>query len=961
MSIAKSAKRWIGEWKRDGGGAADGLDPGLGAEGSWSGLEALESRLLLAADLVGVFSDNFNPVGPQVPGDVIDIPVIISNVGDLAAQGRLELRLFASQDLEIDDSDVLVMELTELELDLEPQQSQTFNFEGLVPLIGELPPLPVDPDGLLVPYNLLVEIFPRPKRLDEDLRNNEVKQNESGRRVTLNLSWEFGNVDGRRGRTKLITENDDELNSDFGEVTTFQLTGAGSGELQFNEATGLFDVVLYDTDKTTKVKLAVKGGDGRVEIGDIIAADLVGRFDGKAIDLRGDARFTGGIEKLTLGSVTGDQMIEIGGSAESKPVSIVIGSAQDLSINSVIPIKSLTLTELIETTGSPSTISAPSIAKLKVKGDKKQGLDGDFQANLNLDGTDNAKKTLASAKIAGDIDRGVWTITGDSGKVQVKGLLDNWTLNVENRDGLRSTLDGLKLTVVEDASVFVDGNVKSITAVDWQDGQITADTLKTIKIKGDKRNEIAGDLDIDMTLSGTNNPKVKKTLGSARVAGGVEAVAWHLTGDSGKVDIKGQVNDWSLTVNSDLDKLKLGQVIDADVSVDDHLKAVEAIRWDSGTLEADTIGSLKTKGDKRNAIAGDFGADLMLTGPQLESKIKQALGKAVINGQWDGVAQILGDAGSLKAQAFAVSLTIDGDAKKIQVVDDFLILLDPGVAGSGNINITGEAKVKGKGDSFDLTGAQLFTSPSDELYVLEDLFELDQVGRVFSYDVRGSGVFGFGGLSDVEFVGGSGTTSLDRVVHAQVNPDEFEVRDTVDIDGDMATVVSDWSFTDAGGFLNRLGEETFVPGFGSGEVYVVFNDLQVAPTKLRLGEKHADTSQVRVDIRLGTLEATLTGSAEVTSQFKGHKQVQIPAGTFTAAEVIYKIAFEASGILSVQGTDIEMTLKISQQSKSLAAPGLGIVHETVTSRGSAKAKIPGEGTASGSGSGRLILELVDVT
>ena len=666
------------------------------------------------ADLEGVFADTFDLEEPLVPGDRVSVPIIIRNAGTVDAQGVITLRLMASPDDTLDEADVAIAEMTDIKIDLKPDDGKTFRLNGVLPFAENLPPLTEDPTASPA-FHMLVEIVPQTSGVDGEPSNNVISRNESDQGVTMELRWQFGNIEDRPGRAKLTIKNDNPLDPDFGEVTTLQLSGAGFGEVRLNEITGLPDLILHGTDKTTKVKVTVKGGDGRVQIGDIVADQLVGRFAGKAVELLGNAQFGGGISKLELAAITGDgdQLIEIGESVGLEPAMITIGSAVDLSIDSQMPIKTLTLAELTETEGAPSTVAAPSIAKLVVKGDKKQGLSGHFQANLELDGSDVAKKTLATATVAGDIDRGAWRITGNAGTVRVKGLVDDWMFNIVNRQSRRNTLDALKLGLIGTASVSVAGDIRSITATDWQDGAINADAIKSIKIKGDKREDVTGDLNVNLTLRGTNSPWLKKTLGKATVAGDVEGVAWGITGDSDKITINGRVNGWTLTANDSVDAVKLGHVVNATVAVLEHLKKVDAIQWENGTLESGTLGSLKTKGDIRSELAGDFGADLILRGPGDGSSIRKTLGRAVIKGQWGGIVQLAGDAGSLKAQTLAAAVTINGNAKRIQVVDHFLTFMNPSVDGTGNISITGETKVKGNGDSVNLSNAQLFAPPTD--------------------------------------------------------------------------------------------------------------------------------------------------------------------------------------------------------------------------------------------------------
>ncbi len=794
----------------------------------WHGLEGLEPRVLFAADLVGQFSDQFNPLGPTLVGDEYDIPVTISNIGDTSSQGLATFRLVASEDLDVSGDDFLLGQFEDVAIDLIPEQEQTFRFQGTVPFDPGLAPLTGDPDQPRPAYNLLVEIVPGSKSVDREKDNNVINHNQSGRIVTLDVRWAFGEVENRRGSTKFVIVQEDELDPDFGQVVTFQLNGDGVGELLLDEASGRFGVVLSGTSEKTKVKVKVKGGqDGRFLIGGITADSPVMVFDGKTVDLLGDADFSGGLAQLKLGDVDAS-VITIGPAVNAKPITVELDRASGVQIDSLSAIKSLRVSQMLSDPGDAGSVTAPSIAKLDVRGNKKRGLGGHFQAGLDLDGSDGAKKTLGRVKIAGDLGGGgsalqwdvagavgqidvkggvqdwqlqvdgdmdklkagviqnahlnleggiksvdavqwddgqitavsvgsirikgdkkdpaihgdfnaaldlnpqqvelkkalgkatiaggvdgrVWTIAGHTGKVQIKGDVDNWTLNLVAADGQANTLDGLKLGVVKEGSAFVDGVIKSIDVVQWDNGAVIADAVQSIKTKGDKKNDlVTGDFDVDLTLTGSANPKVKKTLGKAKIAGAIDTVAWNVTGDSGKIDVGGQASNWTLNVNGHLDGLKLTRAQNANVDIQSDVRTIDAIQWDSGSIAADSIRSLKVTGDKKDpAVAGDFLAGLTLRGPAAESKAKQALGHGNVAGNWGQDAVMKGDVGAIKFGRLDGSVTIEGDVKSIQAKGQEVALNPPVGGESGTINVAGQAKIKGTNQTLEIDNDTFFTA-----------------------------------------------------------------------------------------------------------------------------------------------------------------------------------------------------------------------------------------------------------
>ena len=609
--------------------------------------EAVSEEILTVdspfVDLTGVFGDRVRIQDTVVPGDKINIPIIVTNRGNVPVDGRIDIELFVSTDAVLDEADSLIEtdDLEDLRVKLGVGKSKKFHFKDQVPL---------EPQGLAPGrYFLLANIVPLEPETDADLSNNVVTVDESGQELSFDIQWQFGNVDGRRGRTKLVGQTDED---DGAERVTITLTGAGVGQVVVDPETEEVSIVLTDTDASTKVKVNVKGGDERLEVDHVFASDPVGQFDGRDLDIAGDARFLGGIEKLRLGDVAHDHLIEIGGSLDAEPVTIELDRVVDAQIISATPIKSLKVTELLsdeESDDGPSVVIAPSIAKLQAKGDKKRQIEGDFDAALELDGSDEAERTLGTVKIAGDVHGVLWDITGDVGKVDIKGEVVDWQLDVH------SDVGNLKLGAVESSSVSVDGQIKNIDAVAWIDGAISADTINKIQVKGDRRIKVEGDFNVDLTLAGSDDPSVKKTLNKAKVFGDVQDSTWDVTGDVGRIEIRGLVDGWTLDVHSDVDNLKLGLVDSADVSVDGHIQKLETTRWVSGSLAADSIGVLMAKGGRRHHIEGDFGPGVNLAGGDSESKAKRTLNNAkiagLLTGQWV-IAATNGDAvGTLTAGA----------------------------------------------------------------------------------------------------------------------------------------------------------------------------------------------------------------------------------------------------------------------------------------------------------------------
>ena len=325
-----------------------------------------------------------------------------------------------------------------------------------------------------------------------------------------------------------------------GDRVTVTLKGPGQGQVLLPEADGNDAVAFVLTETTSKSALTVKasGGDRRTAVTDIRVAGSLAKLIAKTTDLAGDATFTGSVKTLALGHVADQHTITVGPPATAKDtLTVTLGQVVDLTFSSQTPLKTFKVIDWHDTDDTADQLSAPWLGKLIAKGDNKAGRAGDFEAGLLLSGAGDPKQTLASAKIAGDLGSGdalgpaVWDITGDVGTIDAsKGTVEGWTLD------LHSDIKALKLGLVEQAELTF-GDAGSITAAQWNTGEIIGESIKSFGTKANKKLPgAAGDVKIDMTLTGSADPKVKYTLGAAKVAGAVLDAVWGiLSGDVGAI------------------------------------------------------------------------------------------------------------------------------------------------------------------------------------------------------------------------------------------------------------------------------------------------------------------------------------------------------------------------------------------------------------------------------------------
>ncbi|MDH3583608.1 MAG: hypothetical protein OER86_05275, partial [Phycisphaerae bacterium] len=349
---------------------------------------------------------------------------------------------------------------------------------------------------------------------------------------------------------------------DDGDEVKLSLRGEGTGRALLPVG-GVGDPILVrldGTDTRSSFSASARGGGGETNITDFQVEGSLNGLSAKVANLLGDLSVTGWAKKIQLKNVLDDHNITIGAPDTDKDaVTLTFGRVGDLVLSSQTPIKSLTAIEWKDFGGPDDSITAPWMGSLKIKGDKKLAIDGDFEADLVLSGVGAPKQTLKSAKIAGDVRNADWSLTGDSGAIDIRGDVDNFTLDV------MSSVKSLKLGRVNSAVVTVDGSGGSVSATEWLAGSLTADTLKSLQTKGNKKEFVAGDFSADLTLNG--DPEAKATLPRAKVSGDVNGSTWSITGDAGIIDIRGTTDGWTLDLFSSVKTIKLAIVNQADLTI----------------------------------------------------------------------------------------------------------------------------------------------------------------------------------------------------------------------------------------------------------------------------------------------------------------------------------------------------------------------------------------------------------
>ncbi|MFW6153979.1 MAG: peptidylprolyl isomerase [Planctomycetota bacterium] len=385
-----------------------------------------------------------------------------------------------------------------------------------------------------------------------------------------------------------------------GTVVTVSIAGGGTARVA-PDTDGDLDVDFIDIEGSAARTRVIIDSDGRaVTVGEITAADSIGRLYAPDVTLAGDLIAAGRLNRLDLGDVAAAERYEHLIAIDGYPISprdaatINLGNVTDLRIDSAMPIRSLTAADWQDAETDwrggdwqeglyeeADTILAPALDRLIIT-------DGDFQASLDLNENRDAPsaRVLGNVQVAGQIDQADWIIGyGDAGWIRAAATSSTWNLDVDgsvNRVDVVGDLDGTlsadaynvittdavlaaAVTAVDadgrDASLGVlradaatgaldlAGGARSVAVGQWTSGAIDAGWLGVVRIQPGRGSEATGDFVIDVTLastvgSGSDTTTVPGPVNALTVAGNA--------GGTWEVESIG-----SLAVGGDVDALEL--------------------------------------------------------------------------------------------------------------------------------------------------------------------------------------------------------------------------------------------------------------------------------------------------------------------------------------------------------------------------------------------------------------------
>jgi hypothetical protein len=268
---------------------------------------------------------------------------------------------------------------------------------------------------------------------------------------TITVSFkQLTNTDGMFGRFDAKSNVKLTVKDSNGTNVTLSLSGPGYGQID-PCSVGLGQIQVFDTTEKSVLRISSKT---KASVGDIIVNGPLKSIVAKKADVRGDITIKGSLGGITVNNVADGHTISIGQSANPKKAGakMKFNQVYELAINSQSPIKSVSAAKW-----AGGSIVAPSIGSITVKGNKKQGIPGDLDADIMADGI------IRNVRVAGTLSG---SLDCDIVKRITAANIDTADLTVSNEPDAKVPALG-RLTVknwVTSSRILSAGNIGTISA-----------------------------------------------------------------------------------------------------------------------------------------------------------------------------------------------------------------------------------------------------------------------------------------------------------------------------------------------------------------------------------------------------------------------------------------------------------------------------------------------------------------
>ena len=361
------------------------------------GLEQLESRLLLsAADLTVVIG----AIPGTIPtGNLINVPLTVTNNNTAAA-------ISTSVTLAVKLNSTTTLASLTTTLTLAAGAHLQLTIPSTIPANA-----PVGSEVLSVTTTGLTS-------------NNAT--------TSANIAWVFGTVTGF-SKSVVLTAVDPST----GQTGVFSIKGPGTGTL--TDPRGVWDMALANTTRASNVSATVSGtGSAMLAFEQISATSLVGAVNAPQANFvsAGTASlstmtFSKGVLSVTMHdsstlSATG-HMVTVGAAdRETDTLKLTFNNANDLRVNSAMPIASFNAASYAANVGSPQIYTTAYIGNVVITGNFT-GVAGSVVPMFYAQGSNPATGLgIAKIRVGGNMDSSeFYADYGDIGPVTIGGYMDH--------------------------------------------------------------------------------------------------------------------------------------------------------------------------------------------------------------------------------------------------------------------------------------------------------------------------------------------------------------------------------------------------------------------------------------------------------------------------------------------------------------------------------------------------------
>ncbi len=186
------------------------------------------------------------------------------------------------------------------------------------------------------------------------------------------------------------------------------MKGIGNGQVVFlgssSTATNAYEIITSGTSGTTGLSISVARG-GQTSLTNLLVNGSIGTVSAKTTNILSTVDATGSVNALSLGFVSAGNITIGTGSASS--VALSFNRVLNSTITSGIAIRTLTAGAYLDTTGSPTYITAPSVGTVRVSGTFGGTIKTISVASLIVDGDITGGGIIASDSIGSVVAAGI--------------------------------------------------------------------------------------------------------------------------------------------------------------------------------------------------------------------------------------------------------------------------------------------------------------------------------------------------------------------------------------------------------------------------------------------------------------------------------------------------------------------------------------------------------------------------